>query len=129
MTLKDALQAPFWSQDLNPSPSAGTWTQLPGLASLGAQLSLAGRGDRPDFRGALRLWPGRTELVFVEVRARLPGAWVSGVESVAGAKLQALRSGVAALSGALRGASLRGEVGSAGLGWRGWGTIPSAWDV
>jgi Holliday junction resolvase-like predicted endonuclease len=41
-----------------------------------------------------QLWLGRTELVFVEVRARMPGAWVSGIESVQGVKLRRLRAGI-----------------------------------
>lgn len=54
------------------------------------------RGGEIDliFEEPSRLWSGRTELVFVEVRARLPGAWVSGIESVQGAKLRRLRQGI-----------------------------------
>lgn len=37
--------------------------------------------------------PGTTELVFVEVRARLEGAWVDGIQSVGRTKLRRLRRG------------------------------------
>jgi putative endonuclease len=45
------------------------------------------------FEEPCRARPGRTELVFVEVRARLEGAWVDGVSSVRHPKLLRLRRG------------------------------------
>jgi Holliday junction resolvase-like predicted endonuclease len=49
------------------------------------------------------LRPSCTELVFVEVRARLPGAWESGVESVRGVKLARLRAGITVFLSRYRG--------------------------
>jgi putative endonuclease len=53
------------------------------------------RGGEIDliFEEPSRQRPGFTELVFVEVRARLEGAWVDGISSVGHAKLLRLRRG------------------------------------
>ena len=63
------------------------------------------RGGEIDliFEEPSQLWPGRTELAFVEVRARLPGAWVDGIQSVQGAKVRRIRKGIALFLARYRG--------------------------
>lgn len=89
------------------------------------------RGGEIDliFEEPSRLWPGRTELVFVEVRARLPGAWVSGVESVQGAKLRRLRQGISLYLSRYEGRAFGARLDL--LAWDGscWEHLPSAWEV
>lgn len=77
------------------------------------------RGGEIDliFEEPSRLWQGRTELVFVEVRARLPGSWESGVDSVRGTKLKRLRAGITVYLSRYRGQAYGARLDL--LGWDG----------
>jgi putative endonuclease len=67
------------------------------------------------------------ELIFVEVRARQPGAWVSGVESIGPKKLQRIRKAIRhfLISYQGRAKEIRMDV----LSWdgNGWTHLPNIW--
>jgi Holliday junction resolvase-like predicted endonuclease len=70
--------------------------------------------------------PGRSELVFVEVRARGPGAWVDGVASVDGRKLLRLRRCIAVFLAQYRGPAWGARLDILAWDGRGWEHLEDA---